>query len=290
MAQIFTQTLRQLVRLQREGFIVLPLALVALQWITDTVNKGRLLMSTPGVRQIPWLENSYAYLYLHFFTLIPVLALSFDRNVHYYRKWRYLAAPIVVVGSVFIAWDVFFTVKEVWGFNHRYLSGWYLFRLPVEEWLFFFSVPFACVFIYECLNFYIRKDVLASIEPLLTPALILLFWSVGLIFYERMYTATTFLLAGGFLLFHYLFLDDSYRSRFYLAYLVSWLPFIVVNGVLTGGYTREPIVIYNPEEYLGLRLTSIPLDDSVYSFLLLMSVITLYERNRKRKHAQRELD
>ena len=164
-------------------------------------------------------------------------------------------------------------------------SGWSAWHLPMEEWLFFFTVPFACVFIYECLNYYLDKDLLKPVEPLLTPVLIVLFFFVGGSHFFRMYTATTFWLTGSFLLYHYLFLDGGYRSRFYLAYAVSWLPFLLVNGVLTGGYTEQPIVLYNPDEYLGIRLTSIPLDDSVYSFLLLLGVVTLFEHLRKKRRA-----
>ncbi|HKK76672.1 MAG TPA: lycopene cyclase domain-containing protein [Saprospiraceae bacterium] len=281
MAHTLTSFNKKASMLVRGGFFLFPILLVAIQWATDTVVSGQLLMEVPQVKMVPWLESPYTYIYLHLFTVLPVLALSFDRNVHYYRKWRYLWGPVLVVGTIFIVWDVVFTAREVWGFNHDYLSGFFMLGLPIEEWLFFITVPFACVFIYECLNFYIKKDILASIEPWLTPTLIVVLAAVGIWQFTHMYTATTFILTAGFLLVHYMFLDGSYRSRFYLAYLVTWLPFILVNGVLTGGYTQEPIVIYNPAEYLGIRITSIPLDDSVYNLLLLLGVVTLFERNRK---------
>lgn len=264
------------------GLALLTVGLVALQWATDEVTGG-LLTEVPKVRLFPWLETRYTYLLLHLFTVIPVLSLSFDRRVAYYRSWRLLFPAILPVAVIFILWDVFFTVSGVWGFNDRYLTGWRILHLPVEEWLFFLTVPFACVFIYECLNYYIKKDLLKAVEPFLTPLLIVLFLAIGGACFSQRYTATTFLLTGGFLLYHYLFLDGRYRSRFYLAYAVSWLPFLLVNGVLTGGYTQEPVVLYNPGEYLGIRVTSIPLDDSIYSFLLLLGVITLYEERRTSK-------
>lgn len=261
---------------------VLGLGLVAFLWLTDTVKSDNLLFTVPKVTQWPWLETHWTYFYLHLFTFLPVFLLSFDRNVHYYRKWKYLLPAILPVGAFFILWDIFFTVRGVWGFNEDYLSGLQLLHLPVEEWLFFLTVPFACVFIYECLNFYVARDWLAPLESWLTPVLIFVFLIVGFLYWGRLYTSTTFLLTGFFLLYHYLFLDGSYRSRFYLAYLVSLLPFLLVNGVLTGGYTQEPVVIYNPQEYLGIRITSVPLDDAVYGFLLLMGTTTLFEFFRKK--------
>jgi len=202
--------------------------------------------------------------------------------VAFYRKWGALFPSIFIVALIFIIWDVWFTEAGIWRFNPDYLIGVNLINLPLEEWLFFFTVPFACVFIYECLNFYIKPDLLKAAEPFITPTLILLFLAVGCWKIWNMYTATTFILSGLFLLYHYLFENGAYRSRFYLAYLVTWIPFLLVNGVLTGGYTQEPIVIYNPEEYLGLRVTSVPFDDSIYNFLLLLMVITLFERKRRK--------
>lgn len=265
----------------KAALIALPILLVGLQWLTDDVRPGNLLMDVPKVHLLPWLETRWVYFYLHLFTFVPVFVLSFDKNVHYYKKWKPLLPAIAIVGAVFILWDVFFTVKGVWGFNERYFAGITFLSLPVEEWLFFFTVPFACIFIYECLNFYLKPDLLARIERPMTLGLIAIFLAVGFLYWGHLYTSTTFLLAGFFILFHFLFLDGSYRSRFYLAFLVSLLPFLLVNGVLTGGYTEQPIVIYNPEEYLGIRITSVPLDDAVYGFLLLFGVVAFYEHFRK---------
>ncbi|MEL7118928.1 MAG: lycopene cyclase domain-containing protein [Bacteroidota bacterium] len=264
--------------LMGQALIIGLVVLVGIQWITDAVKADNLLLNVPQVELLSWLESPYTYFYLHLFTFVPVFALSFDRNVHYYTRWKALLPAILVVGAFFIAWDVFFTAKGVWNFNENYLSGIFLFNLPIEEWLFFITVPFACIFIYECLNFYVKKDILESIERPLTIVLIIAFLIIGLLKFDHMYTATTFLLTSAFLLFHLLFIKKKYRSRFYLAYLVSWIPFMLVNGVLTGGYTNEPIVIYNPEEYFGIRITSVPFDDSIYSMLMLLMVTTIYEK------------
>ena len=72
------------------------------------------------------------------------------------------------------------------------------------------------------------------------------------------------------------------RSRFYNGLFIGYIPFVLVNGVLTGAFTQAPVVVYNPDEYLGLRLVSIPLDDFAYNFLLEAMVITLYEYFKKK--------
>ena len=61
-------------------------------------------------------------------------------------------------------------------------------------------------------------------------------------------------------------------------YFVSLIPFILINGFLTGSFTNEPVVIYNPEEILGIRILNIPIEDSIYNMLMLIIIVFLYER------------
>ncbi len=270
--------------------LFLPLVLVAILWGTDNVLQNNLSYSVDQLAVFSFLETPYLYLYLHIFTVIPVFFLSFDKKVHYYKKWKFLFPAIFIVGVVFILWDVFFTAVGVWGFNHDYLAFDSILGLPPEEWLFFITVPFATVFIYECLKCYITKPLLVSVDKMLTIALVILFLVVGFTSWGRLYTCTTFLLTGFFLLFHFFTIKETYRGHFYIAYLISWLPFLLVNGVLTGGFTEAPIVVYNPEEYLGIRIVSVPLDDSVYSFLLLLANISIYEylKSTNSRHLQNQ--
>ena len=48
--------------------------------------------------------------------------------------------------------DSFFTKYGIWSFNDSYILGYKVCLLPVEEWMFFIFVPFACLFIYENTN------------------------------------------------------------------------------------------------------------------------------------------
>jgi lycopene cyclase domain-containing protein len=82
------------------------------------------------------------------------LLLSFDSKVAFYRKWKYVFAAMVFPALLYILWDIYFTSKGVWGFNNHYITGIRFINLPVEEVLFFFIVPYCCLFIYECIYCY----------------------------------------------------------------------------------------------------------------------------------------
>ena len=273
-------------RLGKWLIIIVPILLVFIQWYTEPENLGALTYQVNQVKLYEWLETEYAYLYLHLFTFLPVFLLSFDKNVHYYKKWGFLFKAILPVATFFILWDVFFTIIGVWGFNPKYFLGFKVFELPVEEWLFFVNIPFACIFIYECLDFYFNLDFLVKYDNWVIPIFGVLSLFIGVVKYGDVYSSTTFLLLGAFTLYHFFFQNNGsrYRLKFLLSYGVGLIPFFIVNGVLTGGYTKEPIVLYNPEEYFGIRLTSIPLDDIFYGCLLLFSIVTIFEglkSNRK---------
>ncbi len=48
---------------------------------------------------------------------------------------------------------------------------------------------------------------------------------------------------------------------------------VTSNGYLTG----RPIVLYNPEYFLGIRLGTIPVEDFLYGFGLITITLVLWE-------------
>jgi lycopene cyclase domain-containing protein len=227
----------------------------------------------------------YTYLLINLASVAIPIAISFEkRDVYFFSKWKYLFPAILLTGIVFIVWDVIFTSQGVWGFNELYLSGIYLFHLPIGEWLFFVTIPFACVFSYEALNYHIKRDILGQYASRISAILIILLLVIGIWHHDRIYTSLTFIATALFLLIHQLVLKSKYMGRFYLAYVVVMIPFLLVNGILTGSFIPEEVVWYNDLENLGVRIFTIPVEDTIYGMLLILMNITIYEglKNRKR--------
>jgi lycopene cyclase domain-containing protein len=218
--------------------------------------------------------EQYLYLALNAFTISYPLYKSFDPRVNFHRRWPELALAVLLVGGGFLLWDHLFTAWGVWSFNPRYVAGWYMAGLPLEEWLFFLTVPFACVFIHEVLRYFVKGDPLGPIAVPLTWGLGIALLVLAAWHHDRLYTCVNFGLAGAALLLHLLpFFGRRHLGRFYLTYLVHLIPFSLVNGVLTA----MPVVAYNNAENLGIRLGTIPAEDLVYSMLLLLLNLSLYE-------------
>jgi len=150
--------------------------------------------------------------------------------------------------------------------------------LPIEEWLFFVCIPYASVFTYACLNLLIKKDFLEPYAKPFSWVLIVVLSIIAFANIERVYTSVTFFSAALFLLIHLLILKSDYLGRFFFTYLIIFLfPFLIVNGILTGSFLTEPVVWYNNEENLSLRIFTIPVEDFVYGLLLFLMNVTIYE-------------
>lgn len=233
------------------------------------------------------MNSHYTYLLIHVCSLAGPLLLSFDKKVAFYKKWKYVFMAMVVPAIVFLIWDAWFTSQGVWSFSEEHTIGWRIKGLPIEEILFFFTVPYCCLFIYECIRVYFPSlnNSKAARSLLLLLAIILLLTALFNI--HRAYTSFTFI---GLALFIALVLLTGYFKRFdaisfLVSYLIILIPFLIVNGFLTS----IPVVLYNDQENLGIRIFSflpspmnnIPFEDIFYGMLLILMNVAFYERARR---------
>jgi lycopene cyclase domain-containing protein len=215
----------------------------------------------------------FTYLLINFLTVLFPVILSFDQRVRFYKSWKYLLPGMAITGLVFLFWDVLFTKQGVWSFNSDRIIGFTISDLPLEEVLFFLTVPFACLFIYACLNYYIKGQLSDRWSSIITNLLIVSS-TIALIFYnDRLYTLVTFSLLLVLLLVLQYGLKVKWLNRFYLTYLVALLPFYIVNGLLTS----IPVVLYNDAENVGIRVGTIPLEDHFYCMAMLLMNVGFFE-------------
>ncbi len=229
----------------------------------------------------------YLYLLINFLAILVPLIKSFDPRVNFYKQWRYLLPSLGIVGAFFIAWDIVFTNWGIWGFNPRYLSGIEIINLPLGEWLFFITIPYCCLFVYEVTNYYVKQDILGPYANAITVLLIIGLVAITVSIPWKWYTSFTFILTASFLLLHLWVFKANYLGRFYLAMAIWLVPFFIVNGVLTGSFIQEQVVWYNNAENLSVRMFTIPVEDTFYGLLLMLMNTTLYEYLKQRGERKR---
>jgi lycopene cyclase domain-containing protein len=224
--------------------------------------------------------TQYTYLALMLFTLAGPLFLSFEKNVAYSKKWKYLPVPFLFTTIYFVIWDSIFTKYGIWSFNDTYILGFKIFLLPIEEWVFFIFVPFACLFIYESANYHIKKDYLQKYAYHINAVILITISIVAVLNIDKTYTAFNFISAAVLMAYVQFILKPHWLGRFYTGYFFSLIPFFLINGILT----YLPVVSYNNAENLGIRIITIPVEDSIYCLFLLLLNVTIYEWMKGKKN------
>ncbi len=229
------------------------------------------------------MNNLYLWLTLGSFS-IPFL-FSFHPRLQFYKKWRSFFPAVAIMMAIFIPWDIVFTANGFWGFNDAYLTGVYIFNLPIEEWLFFICIPYACIFTHYALHelfpkFSFSEKFTSVFYVLLTSTLIILLWY----YYNHWYTLTSFIYAiivSG-IVYNY---RKKWLMDFLPTYFIIFIPFFLVNGTLTGTGIEDQVVWYNNAENMHLRIFTIPIEDTIYNLGMLLTVFvgTEFFENRYNK-------
>jgi lycopene cyclase domain-containing protein len=219
----------------------------------------------------------YLYLWLNIGSFTIPFIFSFHPKLQFYKKWKTFAIGTFFMMAFFISWDVIFTNNGIWGFNDAYITGYKILNLPIEEWLFFICIPYACIFSHHSLSFLIKnwefsEKATSVFYVSLQCILIITLWYA----YDKWYTlinfAYTIILLG--LVYNY---KPHVLAKFLPTFLVILIPFFIVNGILTGSGIEEQVVWYNNTENLGIRILTVPIEDSIYALGMLLTVLVIME-------------
>ena len=216
-------------------------------------------------------------------TIIGPFLLSFDKKVHFYTHWKALFPALIIVGLLFLVWDSYFTHNGIWGFNPNYISRIYISNLPLEEVCFFLVVPYACVFIYEVLLAYFPLIKVKKLGHFFALGFTFAGFTFALMNMENWYTASAGIVSAILTIGIYFINRVTWYGNFVLTFIVAVIPFLIVNSILTGAFTDQPVVWYNENHIIGARIITIPIEDLFYNYAMLLPVIGIFEYLKKRK-------
>lgn len=205
--------------------------------------------------------------------LVPSIAYLLNHHKVRWLKQRLL--PLLVIGIPFVYWDQQVAKIGHWGFSAAHITGITVFRLPIEEVLFFISVPLAMLTIYDGIR--IKKKVsLVSARAIIAGIGIL----AGLLAniskpnsYSSIVAAVTIAVA------FWLYVDKDHIStkKFWAFHAWGLFLFIITNSILTA----IPIVTYGPDFITNARIGTIPIEDFFYNFSMLTGYILVYDYAKK---------
>ena len=221
---------------------------------------------------------------LYFYTLlgsilIPLLYSVFRTD--FIKNWKNFIISTSLIAIIYLIWDVIFTNTGIWGFNDNYCLGIYFLKIPLEEWLFFFVIPFCSLFThYAFFTIYSNLRLNKTLTLYVSVFIILLSFFLIVTNLSKAYTTVNFAFLAVIIV-----LGTMYKlkllQQFYISFLIILIPFIIVNGILTGVVTETPIVWYNDLENLGIRFYTIPVEDFGYAFSMLFGNALIFETLNK---------
>ena len=220
---------------------------------------------------------SNLYLWLNLSSAAIPFFYSFHPRLKLHKKFHLVFLSLIITMGVFIPWDIIFTINEIWGFNPDYLKGVKILSLPLEEWLFFICIPFACMFTHYVLLLYFPNMKLKALKTkYISFGYISILFCLILFNYDKWYTLVNFSVAIALTIIALRY-NSKLLQYFFLTFLVMLVPFFVVNGILTGSWIENQIVWYNNAENLGIRFGTIPVEDSVYAYSMILMNLLLFE-------------
>lgn len=206
--------------------------------------------------------------------------LSFDNKVHYYTRWIDVLKSITIPLLIFISWDIIVTDRH-WWFNDTYVMTTRILKLPPGEWLFFITVPFSTLFVWDVLHAYFNNHYFkkSNFQNYIAVALLLL--SIPSALVGKEYTAIVlFFLSIVFILDGHLKTRIFSRSLTYYYIMIIALLMLIFNGYLTS----RPVVLYDYSYQLNWKIFTIPMEDFLYGFSHLLLCTLIYEKIKMRKH------
>jgi lycopene cyclase domain-containing protein len=182
----------------------------------------------------------------------------------------------LAVAAFFVAWDAVFTNLGIWSFNPAYTLPYKILNLPLEEILFFVFIPYACVFTYFCVKRYLHFKIKPGLIKLIVILMAVFLLVAGFVNLKRLYTSVTFLLLAPLLIFA-AYKKAEVMAHFFIGYMLILPFFLLSNGVLTGSFIQQPVVLYNNVHNLGVRIFTIPVEDVFYGMLLVLLNVLFYD-------------
>ena len=217
------------------------------------------------------------YLLLNIVSISIPFVYSFHPKLKLYKRFNSIILALLFTMVIFIPWDIIFTNNGIWGFNEKYFIGLKIFNLPLEEWLFFMCIPFACIFTHYALLLYFPKMRLNEVlTKNICKTLILALLILSVLNYDKWYTLINFSLAIIFTVIVYRY-NFKLLQNYLTTFLVMLIPFLIVNGILTGSFIEEQVVWYNNAENLNIRIGSIPVEDTIYAYSMILCNLFLTE-------------
>jgi lycopene cyclase domain-containing protein len=202
----------------------------------------------------------------------PILVYLFGTNKMVKPNSRSMIYAILIGAAFFVIWDEL-VIDYFWSFNREYIIGFLIGKIPIEEMLFFISVPFACLLLWVNYKNYISNKIIKNFVPSLIA--LSFFLSCTFLIYGKVYSGTVFFVFFGVVIIDILLKTNLFTKKSFIIFIfgITNLLTFIFNLYLTA----RPVVLYNELIKTNINLITIPMEDFIYGMALIALVIIIYE-------------
>ncbi|NTV30856.1 lycopene cyclase domain-containing protein [candidate division WWE3 bacterium] len=216
----------------------------------------------------------YAYLLIDLGILLVPLLLSLSLHNKYLQDLRAIIITILIVGTLFMTWGYIAYLRGHWDWNPEYIIGIRLLQIPVEEYLFFVATAFSCLFIWYAVITLIPNQTVSLPRWWYVPTIIMLITFYNF-FTGKEYTQLALLICAIEIMYlHQTKWELITSIQFWIYCVLTFIPFLLFNF----GLTSLPILMYGEKFITGIRITTIPIEDFVYSFIMVTLYVVVFEK------------
>ncbi|GAB1453255.1 hypothetical protein MASR2M47_33110 [Draconibacterium sp.] len=187
---------------------------------------------------------------------------------------KYMLPAIIFSGTIFIMLKIRFLQSGFISFNENFLMHKNILNLPIEEWLFLLVISFFAFSVYILVNVKLEKFNKPNLFYVVSILLLIGFAYEAWYSRQKLIPFFVFFLLAiyfGYTLFRNKF--KPHLTKFYISYFIVAIPFFLIKIVLN----TLPVILYNNDFTLGIRLISVPVEEFANLFLLMLINITIFE-------------
>ncbi|KAF0239238.1 MAG: lycopene cyclase domain-containing [Prolixibacteraceae bacterium] len=218
--------------------------------------------------------QNYWYALVLIVMAVITMFLFVKKTIVFFTELKYMLPAIIFSGAIFILFNHRLLETGILSFNSNFLTGKYLFSLPVEEWLFLLIISLFSFSVYILITVLFPNFERPNLFLVISVVLLLGFGLVAWHFRQKLIPFFIFFLLTiyfGYTIFRNRF--KMHLTKFYISYAIAVIPYFLIKGLL---YSL-PVISYNTGYTLGIRLLGTPVEEFGYFFLLMLINVTIFE-------------
>lgn len=218
--------------------------------------------------------QNYWYLLILLVLAGVTLFLFIKKSIVFIMELKYMLPAIIFSGAIFTMLNIRFLQSGIISFNENFLVGKYILNLPLEEWLFLLIISLFAFSVYVLVNVKFEKFEKPNLFFIVSVLLLVVIAYEAWFSREKLVPFFVFFLLAiyfGYTLFRNRF--KPHLTKFYITYFIVVVPFFLIKIVLNA----LPVILYNNDFTLGIRLIGVPVEQFANLFLLMLVNITIFE-------------